>query len=74
METINVKVCPGSQDWSIGLFDIDNKNWYQINSKYAKACGLKVGTITFIDCVFKKNGKYTNVDKIIRVYKESKAK
>lgn len=67
-KTMSVKICKSKQDWAINLFDFNNNNWYSINKNYAKACGLSIGKIYNVDVKLVKGEKYTNIEKITKVY------
>lgn len=67
-KTMTVKICKSKQDWAINIYDFHNDNWYAVNKNYAKACGLVIGKIYNVDVKLVKGDKYTNIDKITKVY------
>lgn len=67
--TFRAKVCKSSQDWGLMLIVVGFENKaYTINKKYATACGMALNKIYDITCTLKEVGKYTNIDKILRVH------
>ena len=67
-KTMSVKICKSKQDWATNLYDFNNNMWYTVNSKYAMACGLVIGKIYNVDVKLVKGDKYTNIEKITKVY------
>ena len=67
--TFRAKVCKSSQDWGFLLIVVgfEDKS-FTINKNYATKCGMVLNRIYDVTCTLKEVGKYTNIEKVLRVH------